>query len=139
MEVTNDDTTCQEAAHSDHQMMPHDEGRNAHSSVRDHSPLPQWHEDCQYEHANYNDPGPSNVPYNLMPPIHQNVHHNFPPSHQPYYHIPSGSHDHHVYHDGPFINDYNPAAQPTQQHWVNRGNTMCYNDDFNGDYLEEDY
>ncbi|KAI6024399.1 hypothetical protein EDC04DRAFT_2606487 [Pisolithus marmoratus] len=156
MEVTNDDTTRQEAAHSEHQMMPHDEGRNAHSTVRDRSdlrrdvpnhtnmqdcgssqPLPRQHEDRWYEHANYNDPGPSNVPYNLMPPIHQNVCRNFPPSHQPYHRIPS--HDHHVYHDGPFINDYNPAAQPTQQHWVNRGNTMHYDDDFDGDYLEEDY
>ncbi|KAI6043767.1 hypothetical protein EDC04DRAFT_2599865 [Pisolithus marmoratus] len=100
-------------------------------------PLPRWHEDRRYERANYNDPGLSNVPYNLMPPIHQNIHRNFPPSHQPYHHIPSR--DRHVYHDGPFINDYNPAAQPTQQHWVNRGNTMRYDDDFDGDYLEEDY
>ncbi|KAI6041016.1 hypothetical protein EDC04DRAFT_2893591 [Pisolithus marmoratus] len=183
MEVTNDDTTRQEAAHSEHQMMPRDKGRNACSTVRDRrvkppmrgglkpparggpcssdpsagsmdlrhdvpnrtntrdrgssQPLPWWHEDRQYERANYNDPGPSNVPYNLMPPIHQNVCRNFPPSHQPYHRIPSC--DCHVYHDGPFINDYNPTAQPTQQHWVNRGNTMCYDDDFDRDYLEEDY
>ncbi|KAI6039180.1 hypothetical protein EDC04DRAFT_2603416 [Pisolithus marmoratus] len=37
MEVTNDDTTRQEAAHSEHQMIPRDEGRNARSTVRDHS------------------------------------------------------------------------------------------------------
>ncbi|KAI6017927.1 hypothetical protein EDC04DRAFT_2607925 [Pisolithus marmoratus] len=82
MEATNDDTTHQEDLQHD---VPSHTNTQEHGSSQ---PLPQQHEDCWYECANYNDPGPSNVPYN---------------------------------------------------HWDNRGNTMCYEDDFPGDYLEEDY
>ncbi|KAI6037735.1 hypothetical protein EDC04DRAFT_2604520 [Pisolithus marmoratus] len=78
----------------------------------------------------------SNVPYNALPPVHCNQ---FPPPHQCYHCIPSWT-DHHVYHDGPYMNDYYPIAQPSVLHWVNRGGaTQQYedDDDFNGDYIED--
>ncbi|KAI6010320.1 hypothetical protein EDC04DRAFT_2905980 [Pisolithus marmoratus] len=96
-------------------------------------PLPRRREDSRNDRANYRDPGPSNIPYNAPPPVYYN---RLPPSRQGY-RIPSRT-DHHAYHDGPYINDYYPSAQPAAPHWVNRGGTtQQYEDDFPGDYVED--
>ncbi|KAI6137007.1 hypothetical protein F5141DRAFT_1059935 [Pisolithus sp. B1] len=111
-----------------------------HANTREHSssqPLPQHYEDSHHKHANYHNPSPPNVPYNAMPP-HHNVRPHFPPPQQLYHHIPSHP-DHHIYHDGPYIDDYYPAAHPTPQHWGNRDNTMQYEDEISGGYVEDGY
>ncbi|KAI6139932.1 hypothetical protein BKA82DRAFT_4019804 [Pisolithus tinctorius] len=102
---------------------------------------PSWHyedvlQDPHYDHANYNDPGPSNVPYNLL-----YRYYHLPTTvrgislHPIRHHIPSHP-DHHVYHDAPYISDYYPPAQPTAQQWVDRGSAAQYEDEFPEDYLD---
>ncbi|KAI5985809.1 hypothetical protein F5J12DRAFT_787329, partial [Pisolithus orientalis] len=99
---------------------------------------PSWHyedvpQDPHYDHANYHDPGPSNVPYNVLLPTCHGLGH-FPLSCQMYC-IPSHP-DHHIYHDAPYISDYYPTAQPTAQQWVDRGSAAQYEDEFPEDYLD---
>ncbi|KAI5994310.1 hypothetical protein EDC04DRAFT_2910564 [Pisolithus marmoratus] len=98
-------------------------------------PLPRRREDSRNDRANYHDPGPSNIPYNAPPPTH----YNHPPPSRQGYRIPSRT-DHRVYHDGPYTNEYYPAAWPAAPCWVNRGGTtQQYEDDFPGDYIEDYY
>ncbi|KAI6100512.1 hypothetical protein F5141DRAFT_1066116 [Pisolithus sp. B1] len=87
------------------------------------SQFPSQHEDSGNDCVNYRKPGPSNIPYNALPPAH----HHFPPFCQGHPRIPSRS-DPHLY--------YN--AQPAAPQWVNRGSaTPQYEDDFNGDYIDD--
>ncbi|KAI6011926.1 hypothetical protein BKA83DRAFT_4501426 [Pisolithus microcarpus] len=92
------------------------------------------YEDSGNDCANYHEPGPSNVPYNALPPAHRD---RFPPFRQGYHRIPSRT-DHRVYYDDQYINDYNPPTQPAALQWVNRGTAAPqYEDDFNGDYVDD--
>ncbi|KAI5999921.1 hypothetical protein EDD15DRAFT_2193428 [Pisolithus albus] len=90
--------------------------------------------DSGNDRANYREPGPSNIPYNALPPVHRD---RFPPFHQGYHRIPSRA-DHRVYYDDQYINDCNPPTQPTAPQWANRGTAAPqYEDDFNGDYIDD--
>ncbi|KAI5996892.1 hypothetical protein F5J12DRAFT_785307 [Pisolithus orientalis] len=80
------------------------------------------------------DPGPSNIPYHLLPSGHCNQ---FPPSCQGFHHVPSQTN--HPYYNGPYTNDYYPPTQSGEPHWVNRGNAAQYEDDFTEEYINEDY
>ncbi|KAI6023188.1 hypothetical protein BKA83DRAFT_4125836 [Pisolithus microcarpus] len=107
-----------------------------HARTREPSPsqLPNQYEDSGNDRANYREPGPSNIPYNALPPAHRDC---FPPFHQGYHRIPSRT-DHRVYYDDQYINDYNPPTQPAAPQWVNRGTAAPqYEDDFNGDYVDD--
>ncbi|KAI5999670.1 hypothetical protein EDD15DRAFT_2193701 [Pisolithus albus] len=98
------------------------------------SQFPNQYEDSGNDRANYREPGPSNIPYNALPPAHRD---RFPPFRQGYHRIPSRA-DHRVYYDDQYINDYNPPTQPTAPQWANRGTAAPqYEDDFNGDYIDD--
>ncbi|KAI6156649.1 hypothetical protein BKA82DRAFT_4345685 [Pisolithus tinctorius] len=108
------------------------------SHPRDPGPSQQFppsrrYEDPRYDRANYHVPGPSDIPYNVLPPARRSSG-RFPPSRQTY-RIPSRP-DHHVYRDAPYISDYYPPAQPTAQQWVDRGSAAQYEDEFPEDYLD---
>ncbi|KAI6011722.1 hypothetical protein BKA83DRAFT_4131595 [Pisolithus microcarpus] len=114
-----------------HRNMP--PGR-AHTREPGPSQLPNQYEDSGNDRANYREPGPSNIPYNALPPAHRD---RFPPFRQGYHRIPSRT-DHRVYYDDQYINDYNPPTQPAAPQWVNRGTAAPqYEDDFNGDYVDD--
>ncbi|KAI6154919.1 hypothetical protein BKA82DRAFT_4347996 [Pisolithus tinctorius] len=105
---------------------------------RDPGPSQQFppsrrYEDPRYDRANYHVPGPSDIPYNVLPPARHGSG-RFPLSRQTY-RIPSRP-DHHVYRDAPYISDYYPPAQPTAQQWVDRGSAAQYEDEFPEDYLD---
>ncbi|KAI6097091.1 hypothetical protein F5141DRAFT_1220371 [Pisolithus sp. B1] len=113
-----------------HDMLP----GHVHMQEPGPSQFPSQHEDSGNDHVNYHEPGPSNIPYNALPPAHHNC---FPPFHQGHPHIPSHS-DPCLYYNGQYINNYYPPAQPAAPQWVNRGSaTLQYEDDFNGDYVDD--
>ncbi|KAI5984503.1 hypothetical protein EDD15DRAFT_2375147 [Pisolithus albus] len=101
---------------------PNRENTREHGSSQ---PLPRRYEDLRHEHADYNEAGPSNEPYNAMPP-RRNVRPHFPP---PVNSITACR----------LVLTLMFTMMPTPQNWGNRGNMTQYEDEILDDYVEEDY